>query len=351
MSRKKNRQKTAKGEKPKTGLRNKLLLLVGTIIVVLAAAEVIVRRIYPGPQESRWSQHHFRVGALGFSDLNDIMEPDLDLFWRVKPNLKDRYVMGWVGTSTFLSFKVNTDAFGHRKMEGADRSRNILFLGDSCTFGIGVKAKETCAARTAAALKIRARNLSCPGYTLYQGRRLLERMGWDPSPAALVVGFGFNDRLVWDGLSDPEHAKILTQKNSFLARHSRLFYCMHMALEGGLKLLKKKSAKTMRRMPPEVFAAEAEALVREAEDRGIPVVFLFWPRIEWMEEPGRNHPYAEWIEKLLDKKTVSLLDLAESFRSKGGRELYLDGIHATAEGHALAAECLLLTLESLGVAR
>ncbi|MBU0753952.1 MAG: SGNH/GDSL hydrolase family protein, partial [Planctomycetes bacterium] len=300
MAQRQRKSKT-KDHRP-AGLKKKLLLLLGTIVFFLAVGEVVLRRLYPMETEDRWNQHHFRVDALGFNELNEIMEPDPDLFWRVMPNLKDRYLSGFVGTDIMLHFKVETDENGLRKMPLQDSEKNILFLGDSCTFGIGVRARETCAALTGIALDMNVRNLACPGYTIFQGRTLLDRLGWMPEPIALVVAFGFNDRLMWDGRTDPEHATILAKKSSFLARYSRLFYCAELAVEGSLNLLKKKredSSPLAQRVPPALFKAEAASLVEAAKARKVPVVFLFWPRIEWMEDGG-NHPYAATISDLAE---------------------------------------------------
>jgi lysophospholipase L1-like esterase len=314
-------------------------------VIFLAVGEFVMRRVFPVNPESRWSQHHFRVGALGIDELNDIMEPDPNLFWRVKPNLKNQFITGFVGTQTLLHFKVDTDENGFRMMERSAQGDSIIFLGDSCLFGMGVRADESCPALVGERLGVKARNLSCPGYTLFQGRRLLARMGWDPEPRALVAAFGFNDRLMWDGLTDPEHASLLSKRASFLGRHSRLFYCLELAIEGSLKLLEKKPDKTSRRMPPELFKTEADILVRDAKARGVPVIFLFWPRIEWMMEEGAGHPYADVIRDLADGERVFILDLAEAFRLKGGEALYLDGIHPKPEGHAIAADRLVELLD------
>lgn len=332
---------------PRTSLKKKLLLSFITAIIVLGAGEMLMRRLYPSDPESRWSQHHFRVGQLGFSELNAIMAPDPELFWRVQPNLEDRLVTGFVGTDVLLSFMVSTDTNGFRIMKGPETSDNILFIGDSCTFGIGVRASETCAARMSETLGVKARNLSCPGYTLYQGMVLLERMGWKPQPKALVVGFGFNDRLMWDGLTDPEQAALLSTSTSKLADYSRLWYCMELAFKGSLRLLK-KTDDPARRMPPELFKAGAEKLVREAKERNVPVVFFFWPRIEWMSKPDEGHPYAELVKEMADGKSVAVLDMAEAFRRNGGPSLYLDGIHAKPEGHQLAARALAKLMKDMG---
>ncbi|MHC4946292.1 MAG: SGNH/GDSL hydrolase family protein [Planctomycetota bacterium] len=309
-------KKPAEGGKRKASLGKKLLLCFITIVILLAVGEFVMRRVFPSNPESRWSQHHFRVGALGINELNEIMEPDPDLFWRVKPNLRDRFITGFVGTETLLHFKVDTDENGFRMMEGPAGADNVIFLGDSCLFGMGVRASESCAAMVSDRLEIEARNLSCPGYTLFQGRRLLDRMGWDPKPRALVAAFGFNDRLMWDGLTDPEHASLLSKRASFLGRHSRLFYCLELAIEGSLKLLEKKPDRTARRVPPELFKTEAKSLVQDAKARGVPVIFLFWPRIEWMKEEGVGHPYADVIRDLADSTSTASTPSPKATRSR-----------------------------------
>jgi hypothetical protein len=170
-------------------------------------------------------------------------------------------------------------------------------------------------------------------------------MGWDPKPRALVAAFGFNDRLMWDGLTDPEHASLLSKRASFLGRNSRLFYCLELAIEGSLKLLEKKPDRTTRRVPPELFMTEAKSLIQDAKARGVPVIFLFWPRIEWMKEEDAGHPYADVISELADGTHAIILDLAEAFRQNGGETLYLDGIHPKPEGHRIAADALVEILE------
>lgn len=347
-----SRKKKQTGEKH--SLWKKILLSFVTLVILVGVGEWVCRLIYPldsGKVDSRWNQHHFRVNALGFWELNEIMEPDRELFWRVKPNLKDRHLVGTVGTETLLNFHVTTDASGMREMGVPDGGENIVFLGDSCTFGIGVEAGETCAFQVAEALKAGARNLSCPGYTLYQGRRLLERVGWEPLPRALVAAFGFNDRLMWDGLTDPEHAKLLSRTPSSLARFSRLFYCVELVFQGSASLLKGNRDEKTRRVPPDLFKAEAKALLEEAKARGVPVIFMFWPRIEWIlaaDEEG-GHPYAEILTEVVRGEGAAVLDLTESFRQGGGERLFLDGIHAQPEGHRIAAERVLDKLVELGV--
>ena len=74
---------------PSSKLWKKLLLCAITVVIVLGAGEVFFRWIYPVDPDSRWAKHHFIVDGLGFSDLNTIMEPDPELFWRIKPNIKE----------------------------------------------------------------------------------------------------------------------------------------------------------------------------------------------------------------------------------------------------------------------
>lgn len=76
----------------------------------------------------------------------------------------------------------------------ADARRRILLIGDSCTYGYGVSTPETYAVVLESLLdSVDVVNLGVPGYTSYQGARLLEG-AFDLQPDLVVAAFGFNDR-------------------------------------------------------------------------------------------------------------------------------------------------------------
>jgi hypothetical protein len=157
-------------------------------------------------ENARWD---FLVTNLDvFPGTGQFFEPDEKLFWRLKKNLRGVKASEKLPAIEF-PFTVSTNAEGRRVVPGNPGSsdKTVLFLGDSCTFGIPVNDDETFPARTKAklargpAIEIHAVNAGVPGYSVFQGRLLLEQ--FTTPPDIVVVTFWPNDRSIWDHLSMP----------------------------------------------------------------------------------------------------------------------------------------------------
>jgi lysophospholipase L1-like esterase len=70
----------------------------------------------------------------------------------------------------------------------------VLFVGDSNTFGWGVRTEESFPEVVDRLLPLAAVNVAVPGYSSYQGMLDLERHLGAPQPVLVVIAFGFNDR-------------------------------------------------------------------------------------------------------------------------------------------------------------
>lgn len=144
---------------------------------------------------------------------------DPTLFWRLRDELRDFPVRGRMERNE-IDFTVGTER-GLRRVPGADASGSsgetfdILALGDSCTFGLGVDDAETWPSQLQDLLgdieSARVTNAGVPGYTAYQGRRLLETRGDELKPDLVVATFGFNDVDVWGSQSDLETARAVLE--------------------------------------------------------------------------------------------------------------------------------------------
>ncbi|MEA2691441.1 MAG: hypothetical protein QOJ16_828 [Acidobacteriota bacterium] len=76
-----------------------------------------------------------------------------------------------------------------------DSRRRVLFLGDSLTFGNGVRTEESFAEVLGRRLPgTRVFNLGVPGYSSYQGRVALELYTPRLRPDVVVFSYGYNDR-------------------------------------------------------------------------------------------------------------------------------------------------------------
>jgi lysophospholipase L1-like esterase len=128
---------------------------------------------YERPADSYWSQ------------------PSATLGWERKPEFRGH--VNDIGRHP-RAF----DAEGYFTVDGAQLAdRNtpvVLFVGESNTFGWGVRTEESFAEVVDRLLPIASVNVAVPGYSTYQGMLDLERHVRAVQPALVVIAFGFNDR-------------------------------------------------------------------------------------------------------------------------------------------------------------
>lgn len=132
-------------------------------------------------------------------DLEDpeCFEPDADLLWRLRPDTE-------MPASHPALAGVRTNRWSLRgaapgpKVPGELR---VVCLGDSITFGLGLREEDTMPSALervlASAPELRGRKVSVvnagvPGYSIVQGERLLARLA-PLEPDVVVVWFGMND--------------------------------------------------------------------------------------------------------------------------------------------------------------
>jgi lysophospholipase L1-like esterase len=156
----------------------RLGLAVGGVVALLIAIEGLFRLVAP-------------PGPL-------FLNPGRSNCLRRDPSLSLSFVpdchAAWYGTD------FTTNALGLRGPQPAsDGRRRIIGLGDSCTWGWQVAQDGTYPALLQAALTrrdgrpVEVLNAAVPGWTSYQGLVWLRERGLGLKPAAVIIGFGFND--------------------------------------------------------------------------------------------------------------------------------------------------------------
>ncbi|RPJ59230.1 MAG: SGNH/GDSL hydrolase family protein, partial [Acidobacteria bacterium] len=298
----------------------KALFSAVTLVLALALLEGAARLVTSAAPNLRWESHRRLLDATGFPRLNEILVPEPALFWTLRPNLERYAVSGRLAASSELQFTVSTDASGNRRLPAPSAGRPLVaFLGDSCTFGVGVEGNQVFPALLQQQLDVGAVNLGVPGYTAYQGHRRLATYPFPTAPRIVVVSFGFNDSAPWDGLSDREHAERLSGGGSWL-QHSRLLSSLAALRRPAASSAAPASARRPRLTDPE-FADELREIARWSRERKIAVVLLVWPfRGQMAQVPLTSKQRV--VAQVGEAEGVEVVDLLPVFRVAGGPVLF-----------------------------
>lgn len=164
--------------------RGRLLALLLGLVVFWGIPEIVVRII--DPTLERFTEIVF----MGDPNSRELFMKDPHLHWKLRPSVK----------LTFLGSEVRTTAEGFRGAAVESGRRNILFLGDSGTFGWRVAEAEAFPAKLVALLNAQpgggtwqALNAGVPGYSSHQVREVSEQLIRTWKPEVVVICVGNND--------------------------------------------------------------------------------------------------------------------------------------------------------------
>jgi lysophospholipase L1-like esterase len=189
-----------------------------------------------------------------------------------------------------------------------------------------------------------------PGYTAFQGLRFLRDKGLALEPDLVVATFGFNDAdSTWASRSDAETAQRL-------ARRGWDAPLMHSRLYAGLKLLALWVRPDEDAVPagpgrPRLSAEEfIDALTQMSETSrhaGARFVLTIWPYASQVAS-GQTAlmGYQPLVAQVARDRDVPLANLLPAFVADR-RPLFVDHVHANANGCRLAAETMARDLDLL----
>jgi len=210
--------------------------------------------------------------------------PDAELFWRLRPDTSLEVENRVYQTRTRpVTWRIRINPEGQR---GAPPPRAeeqaspvIAALGDSCTFGFRVDEDETYPALLQASLRDHGMpraavvNHGVPGYTSFQGRRLLAEILSRDRPDFVALAFGAND-LELDVASDAAKAERISPAR--LRLYSALTHLATARL-----FLRRPDERTLpdrtprsTRVSPAEFRENLLAMIRAARGAGARVLLL-----------------------------------------------------------------------------
>jgi len=336
-------------------LGKRLLLAAAVLVGMLVAAEFVVRILLNQPVSIRFSQDTQELKQLQLERFSGVLASDPDRFWRLVP--ESRLPESGPGPrGPFFGVISNSRGFREDHQVAAtkpDGETRILFLGDSCTFGYGVGFNETYVAGCEDRLnkQFPDRHFECinagvPGYSLYQGWRVLDVEGPRVQPDIVVVCFGFNDRAEWDGRSDLEHATLAPPgwlATSHLA--ARLWQLGHAPP-------KRPTTGPRQRVSPEEYRGLLTRIRQRTRRLGARLVLISWcERFQVTDDRDERTPWQFELFHFARRRQVPLLDLVPQLQDWADQEdrpeLFLDIVHVTLPAHSRIADQLVETLRPL----
>lgn len=263
---------------------------------------------------------------------------------------------------------IRTDAEGLRVLPAAtNTTRTVLFLGGSETFGKGVRAEETFAARVQAARPgTRAVVAGVPDWNVDQSVTWLDRYGARYAPEVVVLTFYWNDLFPEPALNREAAApaewapRAVLKRTGWLERiapiytRSRVAYVVRNALKGWIgrarehpefvwrdALLAGSSFEALDRAWARV-EGEIDRFRTIADARGFRPVVLVLP-IEQAVERGRLSELPSRVAGIARARGIDVVDASAAMMGCDGAYIPWDG-RPSAAGHAAIAEALLEAL-------
>lgn len=310
------------------------------VLIVLIGIELTARFVPWTP--ARWQSHQRFLELVSFEELERVLQPDPELFWKLRPNLHEVPVTGFLNEK-HVSFRVSTDSRGARIPGDGEWSRRegrrVLFLGDSTAFGIGVDAREAYPENVQSLMEdISAVNAAAPNYSAYQGRRYLETVGLEYKPACVVAAFGIAGRNVLDSLGDLEAARWQRCRDSWrgLSGTTRLLLC-----DVPTELSSRGGGVYRRRLDEDELSSELDRIAAICRKADSPLIMISGA-LEWQMERGEVHTAdQDLVRDAADRNQAIELDLFEELPRRGGKDLFVDVVHLNAQGHRAVAEALV----------
>ena len=317
-------------------------------LCTLALVETGSRFFLSSPESVVRTEHENLIRVLGLPGMVDILEPDPDLFWRLKAGVREKKITGTVGSFP-VSFTVNTDDRGFRSgpVPAEKNEYRVLALGNSCTFGVGVDDDETWPAQLEHILsrahggRVRVINGSVPGYTAFQGKRFLEKRGFDLEPDLVIACFGFNDAATWSSRSDRETARVMAAGRWEEPLQRSRAYTGLKRVVGSYRIEPEPVDTGGRpRLSRDDFRRTLLEIREICTERNVPVLFLLWPYRVQREKGIESHiSYQDVIAAAGESGHVPVVSLVQPFLESDDH-LFVDNVHANAAGCRVVAETI-----------
>ena len=343
----------------KTVLYAAVAVLLG-LAVIEGICAVIWATIIPDRFEAEAEDVPIRFGMVNFPD---IVEKDPWLFWQLKANTTAPLDQG-----RMTGFIANGDHMRNPEVpvERGPNDFRLLALGDSVTFGWGVLYEEAYPTLLAELLRearpgreIFVLNASCSGYSTHQGLEMLKRRGLKYRPDVVTIWLGWNDSVVWDGMTDAEHARLFAREHFLTSSftYKVLSYALRRRGHEDVRKERKETDAKRPRMPPTDYQARLREMVELARGneispgRGARIVLIQGCYRDQVRSARRNQGRFEADEhqkamaEVAEQLDVPMLSVCDALYQAGVRKKdFLDWGHLDPKGLRVVADALFALL-------
>lgn len=367
----------------------RIAALLLALVVACALAEIGLRLFdvrperYPIPRWLAWDGTQYREASKeeGLIKRPSRFEDDGVRMGEYTPNARFKVVYGSNPTGYFDAengVPATVNNLGLRGPDVAEEKptgmRRILLLGDSFTFGVGVRDEDTFARRLESDLnrdapsgeQFEVINAGVQGYNTRDEVLYLEREWLKLDPDLVVIVFYLNDAYEDRTFLNMGEALGVYLEPYGLGRYSYLVDLVQheiaarrsqSALEDYYLQHYFQDARNFLPQPGEVgsdWTASRAALAHAAEllaKRDVPLVLVIFPELHQLDD---SYPFAkvhDLVRTSADELSIPVLDLFDTFRGHRDRDLWVHPTdhHPNAEAHRLAAEAIREFLDRQGL--
>ena len=359
-------------------LVTRLGVLVAATVVALGAAEVVVRVAFPAPEPL--APYHIRVfheGAWHTLDADShglLMAPSTDpvlagLHGVFHPNLhfklcydaRDEWARAQFDADGCVDVRINSEHLRgplRPREKPADVFR-IALVGDSFTFGHGVRYEDTWGARVEEALgggdvAVEVLNFAVSGYDADEVALMLRHRALQWQPDRLLYGFFLNDLLVADDAEDPrdrvhdsvnenaEHDAVFGAPRG-LAKHSLLWDLVRRRLAQrrvhDLTTGIYGRAGTPGTPHFEGWRAALADMAAAASEAGVPLDVVVFPEIIQLDDSHELLDVYAAVTAAAEELGLGTVSIFEAWQGLEARDLWVHATdhHPNDEAHAWAA--------------
>jgi len=313
-----------------------LLLIILSIVFGTLLTEEVLHLLYPDKIE-----YHFSIPRGDEIKIYNIFDERSSLQYNLKADVE----LDWC--------KINS--IGIRGDAPLKNKSQIIFLGDSVVFGIGVNDKSTLPKALEEAIhesKYQVLNLGVPGYNTEQYYLFLREKLKFLNPKMIIIGCTLNDdspsliMKIKDNerkyyvISYPDiyhYIKIDPEIDQWLLKNSIIFRRLNL-------LLAKKNISISNSYLYNIDKSSQimafEKLKKEADALRIPIFAVIFPMFDSPWEKYKYYAQHERLKKILKKTNIPFYDMLDDLKSYDIKKIRIDDVHFSSNGTKIAGKLI-----------